>query len=122
MGKKLRSPRWARRMGSEKDINANYLEAEFDWLAKALVDIPTARAISWIGDSSHNILPPLREQAKAHNKAAMQEVLDQERKEFGEEGGPVTEAIKGFKQRIAMGFKYVEDAIETSHLDIPPQL
>jgi N12 class adenine-specific DNA methylase len=122
VGKKLRSPRWARRLGSEKDINANYLEAEFDWLAKALVDIPTAKAISWIGDSSHNILPPLREQAKAHNKEAMQAVFDEERKEYGDEGGPVTEAVKAFRQRIAMGFKFVEDAIETSHLDIPPQL
>jgi hypothetical protein len=124
MTKKLRSPRWARRMGSEKDINANYLEAEFDWLAKALVDIPTARAISWIGDSSHNILPPLREQAKAHNKAAMDALLEKEGavREGKIDDMPLTEALKAFRQRIAMGFKFIEDAIETSHLDIPPQL
>jgi hypothetical protein len=125
VGKKLRSPRWARRMGSEKDINANYLEAEFDWLAKALVDIPTARAIAWIGDSSHNILPPLREQAKAHNKAAIAAMLEKEKERFekGEiDAMPLDEALKHFRQQIAMGFKFVEDALESSHLDIPPQL
>lgn len=122
VGKKLRSPRWAKRMGSSQDINANYLEAEFDWLAKALVDIPTAKAISWIGDSEHNILPGLRDQAKAHNKAAMDALLAAERKEYGDGGGPLDEALKGFRQRIAMGFKYLEDAIDSSHLDIPPSL
>src|SRR5690606_17522183 len=54
-GKKLKTPKWARRMGSTLDINANLLEAEFEWMQKALTDIATARTIEWFKKSDYNV-------------------------------------------------------------------
>jgi hypothetical protein len=38
---RVRTPYWARRKGSQMDINSNLLEAEADWMLKAHTDIQT---------------------------------------------------------------------------------
>jgi hypothetical protein len=111
-------------MGSDKDINANYLEAEFDWLAKALVDIPTARAIAWIKRQQPqpaSAAPRAGEGAQQGEDAAAASTTEREdRTAMVADRSRTT--LKGFGRNIAMGFKFVEDAIQTSHMDIPPQL
>src|SRR3546814_18344427 len=71
---KLRSPGWARRQGGGIDINANLLEAEFDWLHKAFVDIETAKTIAWIKASHHNIHDRLVQEARDHNPQLVAEI------------------------------------------------
>lgn len=127
--KKLRSPRWAKRMGSSLDINANLLEAEFDWLAKALTDIPVANTIDWIKRSVHNILPNLRAQAKADNKAlvdakiaAAKAVMDDPASSVAQlaSANTLIKTEQGFRQSVAMGFQTVKQAIRQGNL-VPPR-
>ena len=128
-GKKLRTPKWAKRMGSSLDINANLLEAEFDWLNKAFIDIPVAQTIEWIKKSEHNILDRLKKQAKDSNDEGVQRELNKAREllEQNESGPEVEEAMaliereKGFRQSIAMGFEYVRTALENDEIDVPPR-
>ncbi|WP_337846831.1 DEAD/DEAH box helicase family protein [Sphingomonas sp.] len=129
--KKLRSPKWARRMGSSLDINANLLEAEFDWLAKALTDIPTARTIEWIKRSEHNILDRLRREGRDRNRAGMAAKLDAAEKLLASKRGTKAELEaaaafvnqeKGLRQRIAHGFSTVEKAYRNGEFTPPREL
>lgn len=127
-GKKLRSPKWAKRMGSSLDINANLLEAEFDWLNKAFVDIPVARTIEWIKQSEHNILGDLRKQAKDNNAAGVEAKLEKARETIADPQATDDDVLsaqilidqeKGFRQRIAMGFDHVRQALRDGEIDVP---
>lgn len=129
-GKKLRQPKWAKRMGSSLDINANLLEAEFDWLNKAFIDIPVAKTIEWIKKSEHNILDDLRSEAKAGNKAgidaaivAAKEVLEDKQATQDEQmkAALLIDQERGFRQHISMGFDHVRTALENGDIDVPRQ-
>lgn len=115
-GKKLRTPYWAKRMGSTLDINANLLEAEFDWLHKAFMGIETVKTIDWIKRSEHNIRRDVIDAAKAHNERLVQEKLNAEGA-----GGPLHDQWKQFRQRIAMGLARVKKAIEDGDLYVPEE-
>jgi len=71
-GKRLKTPTGRgflrKRTGSEFDINANYLEAEFEVMAQMFHDIETARVIKFI-EEKHDIMARVREDAKARNVA-----------------------------------------------------
>lgn len=111
-GNKLKSPYWAKRLGSTLDINANYLEAELDWLLKARIDTATANTLDWIKESDHNIRDRLRAQAKASNKAIMAEVMA---------GDPAAAKIDGqIRSNIARGLGIVKQ--ELGDLDVPSHL
>lgn len=127
-GKKLRTPKWAKRMGSSLDINANLLEAEFDWLNKAFVDIPVAQTIEWIKKSEHNILADLKKQAKDSNDSGVAGYIAQAKEVLEDERSSDTERMKaqllidqekGFRQYIAMGFEHVRTALENGEIDVP---
>lgn len=130
-GSKLRSPKWARRMGSTLDINANLLEAEFDWLNKALMDIPIAKSIEWIKKSKHNILNDLKRQARERNKAGIDAALAEAKNRLADGDGTEAENMRdallieswtGANRRIAMGFSGLAKIIEDGDLRIPPYL
>src|SRR3546814_4750210 len=74
-GKRVRQPGWARRMGSTLDINANLLEAEFDWLHKAFTDIATAKTLTWLKASDYNVRDDVVAQGRAHNQQAIERML-----------------------------------------------
>lgn len=112
-GRQVKTPHWARRMGSTLDINANLLEAEFDWLHKALTDIATADTLAWIQDSGHNVRGRIIAAARAHNDKGVKALLDAE----GDDG-PLHDTMAGFKQRIGMGLAGVRKAIEDGSLDV----
>lgn len=105
---RLRSPKWAKRMGSSLDINANILEAEFDWLSKAMTDIPTAQAIDWIKKSEHNILERLQKTAKDSNEQGIADLIAKEKDRDGE----VTAKEREFRGRFAFGFKIIQDELD----------
>lgn len=116
-GKKLKTPHWARRMGSRLDINANLLEAEFEWMQKALTDIATARTIEWFKRSDYNLHDDVVAQAKAHNQALVNGLLKRDLKQNGfikngRETSPLNEEWLGFRQRIAIGLTKVREALE----------
>lgn len=115
-GKKLRTPYWAKRMGSTLDINANLLEAEFDWLHKAFMGIETVKTIDWIKRSEHNIRRDVIASARAHNDRLIQGMLDDEG-----DGGPLHDIWKGFRQQIAIGLGKVKKAIEDGDLYVPEE-
>lgn len=127
-GQKLKTPKWAKRMGSTLDINANLLEAEFDWLNRAFVDIPVAQTIEWIKNSPHNILEDLRRQAKDSNKdgvaAKLQEAQDtiddqQSTDDERAQAAVLIDTEKGFRQSIAMGFDIVRQHLKDGEIKVP---
>ncbi len=117
-GKKLKTPKWARRMGSSLDINANLLEAEFEWMQKALMDISTARTIDWFRKSQYNVRDDVIAAGREHNKKQIDRILAKDMldngyvKSSGRETSPLNEEWMGFKQRIAMGLEKVREVIE----------
>lgn len=126
--KKLKTPHWARRMGSTLDINANLLEAEFEWMQKALTDIAVARTIEWFKDSDYNVRDQVIANAKANNDRLMKQLLDtdMERNGYiapsGRETSPLNEQWMGFKQRIAIGLGKVREALESGAVgEIPDE-
>ena len=69
-GKKIKKPKpgYAKgRAGSLQDINANYLEAEFEFMHRALIDLKTADTLKKIEKSDYNIIDKLKQQAKDEN-------------------------------------------------------
>jgi len=126
-GKKLKTPHWARRMGSKMDINANLLEAEFEWMQKALTDIAVARTIEWFKTSSYNVRGETIANAKAHNQRLIEAILAKDIEENGytmangDMTSPIDAEWRGFKQKIAMGLGQIRKQITEGRLDIPPQ-
>lgn len=127
-GQKLKTPKWAKRMGSTLDINANLLEAEFDWLNRAFVDIPVAQTIEWIKNSPHNILEDLRRQAKDSNKDGVaaklheaQDTIDDQQSTDDEraQAAVLIDTEKGFRQSIAMGFDIVRQHLKDDEINVP---
>jgi hypothetical protein len=114
-GAKIKSPYWAKRMGSKLDINANLLEAELDWLQKAQIDIATAKTIEWIKDSGHNIRERLRGEARASNKAKIDAIIAADPAAKKEDGH--------FRSMIARGYQVVKDKLDAGTVGpIPPHL
>ena len=74
-GRKVATPFWHARKGSEKDINANYFQAESEWMYKAKVDIETARFLSWLRKSKYNKRFEYKARAKAKNSALVYSFL-----------------------------------------------
>ena len=75
-GGKVTSTYWHPRRGSEKDINANYFQAEADWMYKAYQDIATARFLNWLRTSQYNLKKDLTARAHQENTAALKAKLD----------------------------------------------
>lgn len=113
-GEKISSPWWAKRAGSSLDINANFLEAEADWMLKAMVDIQTAKTIRFVQESQHNIREELRAQARARNKEGIDAVVAKSKDLASEEAE--------FRKRIAIGLTDIRKALESGDLTVPPTL
>lgn len=126
-GDRLKKPYWAKREGSTLDINANYLEAEFDWLHKAMVDVAVAKTIDWIKRSDHNIRPQLIAAAAENNKSLLDAAIAQDMRvngytdNKGRQTSPLDEIARGFRQKIAIGMRDIQEAVEYGHLDLPAQ-
>jgi len=123
---RLRTPKWARRMGSKMDINANLLEAEFDWLHKALTDIATATSIDWIKKSDHNIRDGVIQAAKDSNQRLFDKALKDDLRNNGFMKGkrvtsPMNEQRIYWDSRIAMGLDQVKDALQNGRIPYPAE-
>jgi N12 class adenine-specific DNA methylase len=113
-GKKLKTPTPGyakRRFGSaELDINTNFIEAEFEVMSQALLDIQTALNIDKIRNSPLNIKNSLRDQARLMNdQVAIAMVVPGVTNDKGE---PVTvkDILKQFSNKMGFGFAALEKA------------
>lgn len=112
---KVKSPYWAKRMGSTMDINANLLEAELDWLQKAKIDTVTAETLEWIKDSPLNQREQLRQRARDENKAKIDRIIANNPAARKEDAW--------FRSNIARGFQMVQEELEAGNItNIPPHL
>lgn len=121
VGKSVRTPLWAKREGSQHDINLNYLEAEFDHLHKSFIGLETVRLIDWIKESGHNVRAEVLDRARAANAERIEERLEAERDRMPPRGGPLNHQWRGFRQRIAMGLDHLRRVLEDEEISVPPQ-
>ena len=110
-GEKVKSPYWHMRRGSDKDINANYFEAEGEWLFKAYEDIETMKFLNWTKENI-DLLPDLKKRAKSENDA---EMLALAQAELVWE--KVEEFVEGDEKDIQAARELVDDLLEMSTMD-----
>ena len=120
----VKKPFWANRKGSEKAFNTNYLEAEFDWLHKAFVDISVANLIAKIKASVHNVRDSVVAAAKDHNNAAIAKLIASDMAANGymiggRQTSPMNEQWISYKQGIAMGLENIATQINSGILNVP---
>ena len=111
-GKSVKAPYWWRREGSALNINTNLLEAEYDWLYKAFVDISDAETVQRFKDSNYNIHDRVKAMARAHNEQALDDLLTDDHAT----SGSLTAQWEGFRQRIAFGIDTVRRALASGQL------
>lgn len=122
-GKELKSPTGRgflrQRRGSTLDINANYLQADFEVMAQMEHDVEVAKTIRLV-DRQYNIRPELERKAKQANEQSLKQIIARERQALfgdvaeGEITSPTpTEAqLKEFAKQIAMGLSKVRKAMQ----------
>ena len=76
--RKVKTTYWHPRGGSEKDINANFFQAEADWMFRAHHDIATAKFLRWLEGSKYQKKAAMQRKAKEANKAALAKVIRDE--------------------------------------------
>lgn len=122
-GGRIRRPRpgYAKhRAGSLEDINANYLEAEFDYIQRALVDLKVAETLEKL-KRDYDVHGDAELAARTHNAKEIRKILaaDLEKNGYidakGKETSPLNEKVMGWRQRIAMGFQGLSKETESDN-------
>ena len=94
------------RAGSSMDINANYIQAEFEVMAQMVYDTQLAKVIAGV-DQSLNIQKQLAAEAKTRNNEALQLIIDK-----GDERGRLADAaLKDFRKRLGMHMSRIRKAM-----------
>lgn len=110
-GSKVRTPTGRgflkTRKGSSFDINANYVQAEFEVMAQMVYDTELAKVIKHV-DRDHNIKKQLEAEAKTRNKEALAALIE----ESGEAGMIIESQLKDFKKRMGMHMAMLKKALE----------
>lgn len=110
-GSKVRTPTGRgflkTRKGSSFDINANYVQAEFEVMAQMVYDTELAKVIKHV-DRDHNIKKQLDAEAKTRNKEALTALIE----ESGEAGMIIESQLKDFKKRMGMHMAMLKKALE----------
>ena len=115
-GKKVSSSFWHTREGSEKDINANYMQAEAEWMFKAINDINTMRFLNWLKGSKYDKKPVYVRMAKALNRQNLTAALLGDPDKYRE--------YKTFNRKIAVAmgrFKSILQSAPQTALDAVPE-
>ena len=95
------------RQGSTMDINANYVQAEFEVMAQMVYDTQVAKVIHGV-DKRYNIRRDLEQEAKAQNNDNLQGIIDL----GGLQGALVEGALKDFRKRIGMHMGGIREALD----------
>ena len=114
---KVRSTYWHSRRGSEKDINANYFQAESDWLYKAQQDIATAEFLGWLRTSKYNRKAELVGKAKKHNDTTLRDLFAAEMNDLLGEGNTSTaiQAAQSVQAAMRGGDEAVKSQYQKAH-------
>jgi hypothetical protein len=118
-GKRLRTPTGRgflkKREGSTFDINANYIQAEFEVMAQMAYDTQLAKVIKGV-DEAHNIRQRLKGEARAANQQTLQKRIDAE---LAAPGGVslIDVQMKHFRQRLGMHQHRLRDALDLQPAD-----
>ncbi|EGO63488.1 putative methyltransferase type 11 [Acetonema longum DSM 6540] len=130
IGQKLKAPTnrgWLRRReGSEKDINLNYMEAEFEVMRDMLYDMEVAKTIKLV-DDQYNIIDRLKAEALTMNDQNVMQVFRDMVEEFGIVSDDMTVesmARKMYKQTLnrkqAMAFAKLSELAAKDELPYGP--
>lgn len=110
-GSKIRTPTGRgflkSRKGSTYDINANYVQAEFEVMAQMVYDTQLAKVIKNV-DRHYNIRKELEAQAKAENKQSLADLIAQDE----ETGAMIETQLQEFKKRMGMHMAMLKKALE----------
>jgi predicted RNA methylase len=99
------------RVGSTYDINAHYLQAEFEVLAQMDYDVHLAEVIKLV-DEHYNIQPRLAQEARQANEKAMRARVAQDGM-----GSPLYQEWTQIRQGIAMHMKRLKQALQLEEDD-----
>ncbi|MDH5666535.1 MAG: helicase-related protein [Nitrospira sp.] len=115
-GSKIRTPTGRgflqTRHGSSADINANYVQAEFEVMAQMVYDTQVAKVIKGV-DQTLNIRKSLEAQAKDQNNKAIQAIID----EGSDRSAIVAATLKDFRKRLGMHMSRIRKAMQLSQDD-----
>ncbi len=100
------------RQGSGLDINANYVQAEFEVMAQMVYDTQLAKVIKHV-DRDLNIRRQLTQEAKKQNKQAIDSMIFA----GGERGALIEAAMKDFSKRIGMHMSMIRGALNLDKSD-----
>lgn len=118
-GKKLKTPSGRgflkQREGSALDINTDYLQAEFEVMARMLYDIQLANTIDRV-NKRDNIIDRLKARAKSANESMINGIIRREKGPAGDETSSTEMALKAYRQKIAVGFKNLRGLAEQGNL------
>ena len=110
-GSKIRTPTGRgflkSRKGSTYDINANYVQAEFEVMAQMVYDTQLAKVIKNV-DRHYNIRKELEAQAKAENKSSLADLIAKDE----ETGAMIETQLQEFKKRMGMHMAMLKKALE----------
>ena len=79
---KVRRPKIFQRKGTKLSINTKLVEVEAEWLFRAIVGIETMEQLDNIQER-YDSAPDIRKRIRAHNKAAMEDLVQREIAEVG---------------------------------------
>ena len=104
---KLKTPKWARRKGTTKEINFNLLEAEASWMQRALVDLRVAETLDKLRKSKrYNKREELLGLVREHNRDLVDEKVKEEWLRYDpesyreEEGQAFAQFLKAFRASL----------------------
>jgi len=117
-GSKLKSPTYRgflkKRVGSSKNYNTEYMQAEVKVMAQMLHDIEIARTIKKI-DDNYNVIEDLRAEAKSQNENNLQAIVDAENSAAQAE---VQKAIKQNDWKTVGEYGLTREKVESDKFDI----
>lgn len=118
-GKKLKTPSnrgfLKKREGSSLSINTDYLQADFEVMARMLYDIEVAGVIDRV-NVNDNIIKSVKAAAKKANDRMVDGIIKREKGPAGEEVSSTEMALKAFRKRIAIGFSGLKGMAENGNL------
>ena len=110
----LQKPLWFPRKGTQLLINTNLLEAESQYLQKALMDLAEVEAINYFDGSDYNLRQDLKAEIRAHNWGETTALAIQEAQSILKES-PSTASLAeplGEVKSLAGMRQFIEDHIE----------
>lgn len=117
---RLKKKGWQRgRIGSTKDYNTEYVEAEFTVIAQGIAQLETKKVMDRI-DRDYNIIGDLRQQARKINKDMVYRVVGYDPENMANK--PTDEPFFPFRSKMARGFSQIGEMVSKGMIGVPGSL